>query len=548
MADNTRLNPGAGGDSIRTIDENGVKTQVVALSGQANDGTLTLVPVTGEGHLEVALHSPRLPFGAVHTEGLTPIFQSDGVYGLNTQEVLPTTGRSIAGANSGLTTSVSGMFRVSTGTTSYSFATIQSRKRLRYRPGQGTVGRFAGLFSTPAANAILVAGFGTAESGYYFGYNGTTFGILHSTSGVREIRTLTVTTASTASNNYTVTLDDIATNITASSNSSTVKTAYEISLGTFPGWKATQRGSTVLFLADSVGPKTGAFSLAQTGAGTPAAGSFATTLTGVVASDTWVPQSQWNGDKLDGTGPSGVTLDPSKGNVYEIGMQYLGFGSIDLKIEAVPTNGNNPDLVVVHTFRFPNARTTPHVTNPSFPFTMAAYSAGSTTDVSVSVGSFGGFIEGQKRLTGPRMTYFNPAGATSSTSAYIPLFTFRNERVYGGRANQSIVNLMSVTGAARSANSLTTFVVIRDATITGTPNFTQFSTNSNTYWDTAATGCSFTNNEQIIWSGSVAESGQFNFSFTDDVTLQPGETATLAVRSVGTTAVCTGSINTREDQ
>ncbi len=46
---------------------------------------------------------------------------------------------------------------------------------------------------------------------------------------------------------------------------------------------------------------------------------------------------------------------------------------------------------------------------------------------------------------------------------------------------------------------------------------------------------------------STAE-GHFVFSFTDDVTLQPGETVTLAVRSVTATATCIGQLNTREDQ
>ena len=75
---------------------------------------------------------------------------------------------------------------------------IQSRRRLRYRAGQGVVGRFAGYFTAGVANSIQVMGYGHAEDGFYFGYNGTSFGILYSNRGVREVRTLTITTASTA--------------------------------------------------------------------------------------------------------------------------------------------------------------------------------------------------------------------------------------------------------------------------------------------------------------------------------------------------------------
>ena len=68
------------------------------------------------------------------------------------------------------------------------------------------------------------------------------------------------------------------------------------------------------------------------------------------------------------------------------------------------------------------------------------------------------------------------------------------------------------------------------------------------YADSGATAATFSNNNQVIWVGSVSQDGQFTFSFTDDILLQPGETATLAVRSVTATAVCLGQINTREDQ
>jgi hypothetical protein len=154
-----------------------------------------------------------------------------------------------------------------------------------------------------------------------------------------------------------------------------------------------------------------------------------------------------------------------------------------------------------------------------------------------------------KRLTGPRMTYFNTAAVTSSTSAYTPIFSVRNDYVYATRANQAIVNLLSVAGSANgNANSATLFILIRNATLTGPANWTAWSTTSCTYVDTTATGCTFSNNNQIIWTGSVSQAGQFVFSFSDDVTLQPGETITFAVRSVTATAACIGSLNTREDQ
>ena len=524
---------------------------VTLLQPDANGvyGEVPLTRATAEGHLEVALHDPRLPFGEISVESLTPIFQVDPIYGINTSEVVTTTGNWSGGAVSSGVTGADNVFTVSTGTTAGAFASLQSRRRLRYRPGQGLVTRYTALFSTPAANSILLAGVGTAEATLGFGYNGTSFGILHSTGGAREVRTLTVTTASTATNDYQVTLNDVAFTVTgASNNGNTTTTAYQIAQGTFSGWKAYPVGATVVFVKDSAGAASGAYSIGQSGAGTPAAGSFAQTKAGAGTSDTWIPQASWNGaDILDGNGASGVTLNPAKGNVYQIGVQYLGFGAITFGIEVVPGGANNPVFQIVHTIAAPNTRTTTTLTQPSLPFLASAYSVTSTTDVSVKVGSAAGFVAGQKRLTGPRFSYFGTA--TSSTTAYVPLFTIRNNYAYGSRANQAVVNLLSASGAAKSNTGLTTFYLLRDATLSaGSPAFSNYATTSCTSADTAATACTIASNNQILWSAQVAESGNFQFAFSDDITLQPGETITLAVKSTSATATCIGALNTREDQ
>jgi len=556
MSNNTVLNPGKNGDTIYTLDDGDKKTQVVALAGVKDNQKLSLIPVTQEGHVEVALHGPRLPFGSIHTENLAPVFQSDGTRGINTFSMITSTGLGAGvGSGSGSVTASGNKLVVSTGTTSLSFASLQSRRRLKYRPGQGVVGRFAGSFSDPVANSYLVAGFGTAESTLAFGYNGTTFGILYSTGGVREVHTFTVTTASTATNDYVMTLPNTATvSITATNNGSTTQTAYEISKGTFPGWKASAVGATVVFVADSAGDKSGSFSLTQPSAGTPAAGSDAETLTGVASTDTWIPQTSWNGDVMDGSGsdsnPSGFDLDPSKNNVYQIHVQYLGAGPLTFYIEATYADGNQPDFVRVHTINFPNTSTSVSLSQPNFPFLAAAYSAGSTTNISVSIGSFAGFIEGEAKNLGPRFSYDVDASVTSSTSAYVPIFTVKNSIYSAGRANQAVVYLLDVGGSAKgNANSQTKFYLVRNAALTGPVNYIATDTNSCCFVDIAATGMADPSRGQKVYVRPVVESNNFDYPFSDrEITIQPGETVTLCVKSIAATAACTGTLNTREDQ
>lgn len=514
------------------------------LMGETDGGQFKFVPVSGEGHLEVEVHGPLLPFGSMHVENMTPIFQIDGVYGLN-----DATTRTVV-SGSGAVTGVSNLLVSATGTTIYSAATLQSRRRLRYRPGQGSIGRFTSVFSTPVADSILIAGLGTSESGFYFGYNGTAFGVLHVTGGVREIQTLTITTASTSTQNAQVVLDNVSYTVTGmTNNGSTLRTAYEIAKGsTWGGWSVEAIGSTVVFVSGAARPLTGAFSVGQSGAGTPVAGTFAETVSGISSTDTWVAQTAWNGDKMDGTGTSGFTLNPQFGNIYQVDMQYLGFGNIDMKVRVISAdNNNNATWVRAHTFVFPNSLTTPHSRQPSMPFTQTAYSAGSTTNVSVATASFSGFIEGQVALTGPRMTY-EDVSTTVSTGAYYALMTVRNDFVFHGRPNQSVVNLLSFGGAHDDATPVTMYL-IRNGTLVGTPNFTQWSGSSVTYVDTAATQVTITDNDQVLFSLPLGGSGDALFTFEDNLMVQPGETVTLAAKAVtGTSTWTIMSLNTREDQ
>lgn len=548
-----KVDVGADGETSPVTSTNPLPT---ALYGRDNSGGIRPVPVTGEGHIEVAIHSPRTPFGELHVEAAYPVFQVDAVYGLNVAEIITTTGNAAipGAANSGANTGTGNLFKCATGTTQYSFASLQSRRRLRYRPGQGNISRFTMIFSEPAENSILVCGAGTSETGFFFGYNGTSFGILYSNGGVREIRTLTVSTASTATNNYQVTLSGVTTTVTATNNGSTIETAYEISNGVYPGWKAEALGSTVIFVADSVGVKAGAFTLAQTGAGTPAAGSFAETTAGAAGTDTWVPQASWNGDRLDGTGPSGVTLDPQLMNVAQVDFQYLGAGPVVFKVET-SVGGNNPDFVTVHTFDFVNARTKPTMTQPCFPFTMSAYSAGSTTDVWVASASAAGFVAGQRVNSGPRMCFARETNGYvgSAASTYYPLFTIRNSVVHSHsginwRANQTVVYLQSIAASHDDATPIT-FFLLRNATLQGTPNFSAYDAASALDLDQSATTCTFANNRQIVFAYTLGQSSGGTHIFSDEITLQPGETLTLAARAVtGTATYVIASLNTREDQ
>jgi len=117
-------------------------------------------------------------FGTLETAELTPVIQLDFVYGINTQTGTATV------ANSATVDTNAARLRLQTGTNSAGSAIFQSKRIAKYRAGQGIVARFTPIFTTGVASSTQLMGAGDATNGYFFGYNGTAFGILHRNGGV----------------------------------------------------------------------------------------------------------------------------------------------------------------------------------------------------------------------------------------------------------------------------------------------------------------------------------------------------------------------------
>jgi len=110
-------------------------------------------------------------FGDLIVANLTPVVQLDFVYGINTQ-----TGTSTV-ANSATVDTNASRLRLQSGTNAAGAASFSSNRIARYRAGQGMMARFTCVWTTNAASSTQVIGVGNTQVGYFFGYNGTNFGI-----------------------------------------------------------------------------------------------------------------------------------------------------------------------------------------------------------------------------------------------------------------------------------------------------------------------------------------------------------------------------------
>ena len=97
------------------------------------------------------------------------------------------------------------------------------------------------------------------------------------------------------------------------------------------------------------------------------------TYTSGAAVDTEVNQSDWNGDKLNGTGASGFTLDPAKSNILFIDIEWLGVGSVRVGFVI------NGQLITSHTFYNANNLTTVYMQTANLPIRYEIERAGTLT-------------------------------------------------------------------------------------------------------------------------------------------------------------------------
>ena len=399
----------------------------------------------------------KTAFGEALTAQLTPIINVDFSYVLHA-EIVNTR------LNNGTASVDSNRLKLSTGAAANQSAELLSKHTLKYHAGIGASGRFSALFTAGAAGSNQLIGIGSAGDGFFFGFDGVDFGVLRRRGGVPEIRSLQITTKSTTAENITITLDgdaDATVAVTDATATDATTTANEIAAHDFSnlgrGWQAIAVGDTVNFISYCANSNTGTYSLSGA---TTAVGGFTQKLAGVAPTDNWIAQTAWNQDTFDGSGSSGVTLDPTKGNVYQISFQWLGFGQIRFYIE----NAENGLLEIVHTIDYANENTLPSINNPTLPLCAIAQNEANTTDIVLYSSSMAGFTEG--KVPEPEVHHVHIVDITFSSTTIVPAITLHNNGVFASKLNRVRMKITSVSVEVESGKPVL-IEVIRDGVLTG---------------------------------------------------------------------------------
>ncbi len=256
------------------------------------------------------------------------------------------------------------------------------------------------------------------------------------------------------------------------------------------------------------------------------------TSTSGSAVDNEVAQSDWNIDKMDGTGPSGITLDFSKTQILIIDFEWLGVGRVRF--------GFNVDGVNVYAHEMLNANVlnTVYMSTPNLPLRYEISNDGtgaaSTMDhICATVSSEGGqdnFGVLRSVSTGTGVisanvdgTFYAAVGVrykTAGIGAYLELIS---------------IDLMEITGSKTLQ-----WVLCVDPTISGTFTFTDVPDSG---LQVAIGGTATVTDTGLILTGGYFESGkQVGGSAADQVRTQrklgikidgTSEVGVLAVRPLG---------------
>jgi len=248
-----------------------------------------------------------------------------------------------------------------------------------------------------------------------------------------------------------------------------------------------------------------------------------------------VNRDSWD-DKLDGTGASGMTIDTTKLNVFEIRFQYLGGGAIQFFVEDDST-GN---FVVFHKILYANLNTSPSVYNPNFHYFIFADNGATTNSIVVKSASYAYFIEGKSELSEIHQPQFSSgAKQKSAVTSEVAIFTLKVKTSYAGKTNfiPILIENIGASIEASSANNLGIIRLVRNTTLGEAPFYSDINTTDSVVSiDTA--GITVTGGKTLMSFQLAGKNDKINERLLDlKLILQDGDTITLTGSSANSATI-----------
>jgi hypothetical protein len=246
-----------------------------------------------------------------------------------------------------------------------------------------------------------------------------------------------------------------------------------------------------------------------------------------------VTRANWNGDKLDGTGASGITADPAAIQLINVQYEWYGAGQVIFQFII----DGNP--ITVQTFSSANLQAVPWCKTPFLPIRLEIKNTtGAAGSHYLWQGSNSLISDGSTAKLGIAQNVLSPITGTTLTTAntFYPVLSIRLKST----ALQGIV-LPTLFQAATLDNTSIFFKLIRNATLTGASTWTSVSSDSFTEYNTNATA---TTGGTDLFSGYIpSTSGGVTNKLDIDTVYQIGRSSLGTVSDTLTLAIAATSNN-----
>jgi hypothetical protein len=258
-----------------------------------------------------------------------------------------------------------------------------------------------------------------------------------------------------------------------------------------------------------------------------------TFVTGAVSDAVSFTQANWNGDKLDGTGPSGIVLDVTKTQILFMDFEWLGSGNVRCGFVL------NGVFIVAHTFQNANqaGATAVYMTTAILPVRYEITNTGTTASASTlkqiccTVIIEGGYAQLTADTTARRTT-----ALTNINNTFKPLISARLQSSKLG----AVVLLKNINVLPTTSQNYE-ILVVKNSVLTGAVwGTTDF---QNVEYDVTATAMTVPNATSVLQCDYISSTNQsrqalvastgYNFDYQLGVSLAGvSDIITIGIRTI----------------
>ena len=230
--------------------------------------------------------------------------------------------------------------------------------------------------------------------------------------------------------------------------------------------------------------------------------------------DTFVPQTSFNRDKLDGTGDLLLNTDLTKSQIYYISFQFLGVGIVEMGVYC-----RDGRIIPAHVFQNANLNTYSYMQTALLPIRYEV----ENTDVPSLAGGINVLCATVNSESGnePLYTILNSASnaafITTTSAAEIPILSIQAKDLLNGIKNKTEIVPLSFSLACDTKAAIVR--IRRNCNLTGATFSFDLGTQSAVEYDTAATAL-----------GAVG--GNFSNQLIDTFVINAGQSETIDLANI----------------